>query len=162
MWAVALGIVGGILAALATPAVWADPPSPGSGEAPATHLACPQSMRPGYLSCNAIVRDDGPSHTPSGYGPADRQGAYAPRPAMAGPGGPSRSSTPCRATTSADRWTCRGCRRARTQFTLAPGHSSTVVITLDATAPGTYTGAFDVGNDTPYEVPALPVTLTAR
>jgi hypothetical protein len=47
-----------------------------------------------------------------------------------------------------------------TQFTLAAGGSVTVMITLDAGADGTYTGALDVGNDTPYEVPAVPVTLT--
>ncbi|WP_377266958.1 carboxypeptidase regulatory-like domain-containing protein [Peterkaempfera sp. SMS 1(5)a] len=50
------------------------------------------------------------------------------------------------------------------QATLAPGASTTVVVSLDAsvaevTQPGAYTAKVAVGSDTPYPVPAVPVTM---
>ncbi|MGY4921961.1 carboxypeptidase regulatory-like domain-containing protein [Streptomyces sp. 900105755] len=50
------------------------------------------------------------------------------------------------------------------QFTLQPGKSSKVTITLDAsvaevTQPGAFTARLSVSSDTPYSVPALPVEM---
>ncbi|MCN9241028.1 carboxypeptidase regulatory-like domain-containing protein [Streptomyces sp. RY43-2] len=50
------------------------------------------------------------------------------------------------------------------QATLAPGASTTVVVTLDASAaditqPGDYTTKLGVRTDTPYKVSAIPVTM---
>jgi hypothetical protein len=49
-------------------------------------------------------------------------------------------------------------------FTLAPGQSITAHVTVRASGaqtgePGTYTAAVDIGNTTPYQVPAVSVTL---
>jgi hypothetical protein len=51
------------------------------------------------------------------------------------------------------------------ELTLAPGKSSTVTLTLDAsvpeiTQPGDLTAALSFGSDTPYSLAKLPVTLT--
>ncbi|MFF1969802.1 carboxypeptidase regulatory-like domain-containing protein [Streptomyces sp. NPDC058232] len=48
--------------------------------------------------------------------------------------------------------------------TIAPGHSTTVTVTLDAAAPGIvqpgdYTAALSLGADTPYPVQSIPVAL---
>ncbi|MFF3874247.1 carboxypeptidase regulatory-like domain-containing protein [Streptomyces sp. NPDC001978] len=48
--------------------------------------------------------------------------------------------------------------------TIAPGHSTTVTVTLDAAAPsivqpGNYTAALSLGADTPYPAQSIPVTL---
>ncbi|MER5755349.1 carboxypeptidase regulatory-like domain-containing protein [Streptomyces sp. NPDC002088] len=50
------------------------------------------------------------------------------------------------------------------QATLAPGASTTVEVSLDATVaeitqPGAYTAKLSVRTDTPYRVPAIPVTM---
>ncbi|SOF02285.1 Kelch motif-containing protein [Streptomyces sp. OV198] len=50
------------------------------------------------------------------------------------------------------------------QFTLQPGASTTVTVSLDAsvpevTQPGALNAALTVGTDTPYSVPRVPVTL---
>nr|WP_223281226.1 carboxypeptidase regulatory-like domain-containing protein [Streptomyces sp. San01] len=50
------------------------------------------------------------------------------------------------------------------QATLAPGASTTVVVTLDASAaeisqPGTYSTKLSMSTDTPYRIPAIPVTM---
>ena len=51
-----------------------------------------------------------------------------------------------------------------TRFALSPGQRVTVRVTVRASSPGTgqpgtYTAAIDIGNATPYQVPAVPVTL---
>jgi hypothetical protein len=51
-------------------------------------------------------------------------------------------------------------------FTLQPGASATVTVTLDAgdasvTQPGTYTAALAVSDDTPYAAPAIGVSMDA-
>ncbi|GHE72686.1 hypothetical protein GCM10014715_28570 [Streptomyces spiralis] len=50
------------------------------------------------------------------------------------------------------------------KVTLAPGAATTVEVSLDATAdeitqPGAYTAKLNVGTDTPYHVPLIPVTM---
>jgi N-acetylneuraminic acid mutarotase len=50
------------------------------------------------------------------------------------------------------------------RFTLAPGQSAVVRVTVraggdQAGTPGTYTAAIDVGNTSPYQVAAVPITL---
>ncbi|MEV0213817.1 S8 family serine peptidase [Micromonospora sp. NPDC050695] len=51
-------------------------------------------------------------------------------------------------------------------FTLAPGRSRAVTVTLSATAaagvlqPGTYSGELAIASDTPYPVPTVAVTMT--
>jgi N-acetylneuraminic acid mutarotase len=54
-----------------------------------------------------------------------------------------------------------------TTFTLAPGQSKKVKVTLDAavpeiTQPGTFTASIVVGTDTPYQVPPVPVSFTVN
>jgi N-acetylneuraminic acid mutarotase len=54
---------------------------------------------------------------------------------------------------------------SRTQFTLRPGQRVTVSVTVDASAtallqPGVYTAALDIGNNTPYQVPDVGITVT--
>ncbi|MEW2626241.1 kelch repeat-containing protein [Streptomyces sp. NPDC048106] len=51
------------------------------------------------------------------------------------------------------------------RVTLAPGASTTVDVSLDASdaavnQPGSYTARLSLGSDTPYALPAVPVTLT--
>jgi hypothetical protein len=51
--------------------------------------------------------------------------------------------------------------------TLAPGKSAKVTVSLNAnvddiTQPGLYTAAVSLGTDTPYAVPAVPVSLTVN
>jgi hypothetical protein len=47
------------------------------------------------------------------------------------------------------------------EFTVEPGESVTVTVTVDGDVdqPGTYTGAVSIGNDTPYEVDPVEVTM---
>ncbi|WP_238160755.1 S8 family serine peptidase [Kribbella pratensis] len=49
----------------------------------------------------------------------------------------------------------------KTEATLAPGQSTTVKVTLTASVdqPGTYSGAVTIGENTPYTVPAVGVTM---
>lgn len=52
----------------------------------------------------------------------------------------------------------------KNRVTLAPGASTTVVVSLDSavdeiTRPGAYTAKLSVGTDTPYRVSAIPVTM---
>ncbi|MEV4265685.1 S8 family serine peptidase [Kribbella sp. NPDC049584] len=49
----------------------------------------------------------------------------------------------------------------KTEATLAPGQSTTVKVTLTANVdqPGTYSGAVTIGENTPYTVPAVGVTM---
>jgi subtilisin family serine protease len=49
----------------------------------------------------------------------------------------------------------------KTEATLAPGESTTVKVTLTASVdqPGTYTGAVTIGENTPYSVAAVDVTM---
>ncbi|MEU4195774.1 S8 family serine peptidase [Kribbella sp. NPDC026611] len=49
----------------------------------------------------------------------------------------------------------------KTEATLAPGASTTVKVTLSANVdqPGAYTGAVTIGENTPYSVPAVGVTM---
>ncbi|MEV0797364.1 S8 family serine peptidase [Kribbella sp. NPDC050281] len=49
----------------------------------------------------------------------------------------------------------------KTEATLAPGQSATVKVTLDANVdqPGTYSGQVTIGENTPYSVPAVDVTM---
>jgi N-acetylneuraminic acid mutarotase len=54
-----------------------------------------------------------------------------------------------------------------TEFTLAPGASQAVTVTLDAsgadiTQPGTFTAGIGIGENTPYSYPAVPVSLTVK
>lgn len=54
--------------------------------------------------------------------------------------------------------------KARTRFTLKPGHSVTVPVTADAgavPAAGTYTAALTIGTDSPYTGQTVEVTLKA-
>jgi hypothetical protein len=53
------------------------------------------------------------------------------------------------------------------EVTLAPGKSAKVTVSLNAnvadiTQPGLYTGAVSLGADTPYAVPAVPVSMTVN
>ncbi|MFI6830439.1 S8 family serine peptidase [Kribbella sp. NPDC050241] len=49
----------------------------------------------------------------------------------------------------------------KTEAQLAPGQSTTVKVTLDANVdqPGTYSGQVTIGENTPYSVPAVDVTM---
>ncbi|MFG1628684.1 S8 family serine peptidase [Kribbella sp. NPDC049227] len=49
----------------------------------------------------------------------------------------------------------------KTEATLAPGQSTTVKVTLNANVdqPGTYSGQVTIGENTPYSVPAVDVTM---
>ncbi|TCC62042.1 peptidase S8 [Kribbella pittospori] len=49
----------------------------------------------------------------------------------------------------------------KTEATLAPGQSTTVKVTLNANVdqPGTYSGQVSIGENTPYSVPAVDVTM---
>jgi N-acetylneuraminic acid mutarotase len=54
-----------------------------------------------------------------------------------------------------------------TEVTLAPGKSAKVTVSLNAnvadiTQPGLYTSAVSIGTDTPYAVPAVPVSMTVN
>jgi N-acetylneuraminic acid mutarotase len=54
-----------------------------------------------------------------------------------------------------------------TTLTLAPGGSATVAVKVNAgvpdiTQPGTYTASLAVGTDTPYPIPAIPVSMTVN
>jgi N-acetylneuraminic acid mutarotase len=54
-----------------------------------------------------------------------------------------------------------------TEVTLAPGKSAKVTVSLNAdvpdiTQPGLYTAAVSLGTDTPYAVPAVPVSMTVN
>ena len=54
-----------------------------------------------------------------------------------------------------------------TTLTLAPGGSATVSVTVnagvpDVTQPGTYTASLSVSTDTPYAIPAIPVSMTVN
>ncbi len=56
---------------------------------------------------------------------------------------------------------------SRTSFTLQPGHSVTVTVTMNAasksvTQPGTYTGSLSIGQNTPYQVNQVGVTMAAN
>ncbi|WP_031517454.1 carboxypeptidase regulatory-like domain-containing protein [Streptomyces sp. NRRL F-5123] len=60
-------------------------------------------------------------------------------------------------------WLSLGSRHA----VLAPGESTTVTVALDASAagitqPGAYTAKLNVTTDTPYQIPAIPVTMTVN
>src|SRR5262249_44565939 len=49
-----------------------------------------------------------------------------------------------------------------TEFDLAPGASTTVVVTMDSSTvpqPGAYTGKIGISTDTPYSFPAISATM---
>jgi hypothetical protein len=53
------------------------------------------------------------------------------------------------------------------KVTVNPGKSATFTVTLDASAPeisqpGTYTAQLSLGSDTPYQIPAVGVSLTVK
>ncbi|MEK2479033.1 MULTISPECIES: S53 family peptidase [Streptomyces] len=80
--------IGGLIAAVpagAAPAPAAPHTSPAASGSTAvpTHRLCAEPAKPGYMACNAVARTDvkqslalGRHITPSGFGPADLQGAY--------------------------------------------------------------------------------------